>query len=220
VGTEFRVNSYTTGSQTDPAVDSDASGNFVVVWTAMHPDFTSDIVGQRYASSGIPLGAEFLVNTYTTGSQFGPAVASDPFGDFVVVWTSAHQEALGYDVLGQRFSSAGSPVGPEFRVNTYTTNSQYRPAVAADASGNYVVVWQSLLQDGSNTGVFGRSGTAARVLRLARSSASTPIRRPIRAFPHWPWTPPETSLSSGTVSSKTARSPASSGNDTTARARP
>ena len=156
VGTEFRVNTYTTGSQDYPAVDSDASGSLVVVWTGVHPDFTSDVFGQRYASSGIPLGAEFLVNTYTADSQFSPAVASDPSGNFVVVWTSAHQAALGYDVFGQRFSSAGSPLGPEFLVNTYTTNSQSRPAVAMDASGNYVVVWQSLVQDGSNTGVFGQ----------------------------------------------------------------
>ena len=47
-------------------------------------------------------------------------------------------------------------LGPEIRVNTYTTSDQARPAVAADAAGNFVVVWDSLGQDGSGQGVFAR----------------------------------------------------------------
>ena len=34
----------------------------------------------------------------------------------------------------------GNPLGPEFRVNTYTTGNQYRPAVASDASGQILPV--------------------------------------------------------------------------------
>ena len=34
-------------------------------------------------------------------------------------------------------------VGPEFRVNTYTTSSQRSPSAAADAAGNFIVVWES-----------------------------------------------------------------------------
>ena len=49
----------------------------------------------------------------------------------------------------------GNPLGPEFRVNTYTTSYQYRPSVAADSAGNFVVVWTSF-QGGSYTGVFGQ----------------------------------------------------------------
>src|SRR5262245_10048454 len=33
------------------------------------------------------------------------------------------------------------PVGPEFRVNTYTTGVQDSTGVAADADGNFVIVW-------------------------------------------------------------------------------
>jgi hypothetical protein len=34
--------------------------------------------------------------------------------------------------LARRFDGTGAPQGPEFQVNTYTTNDQRRPAVAAD----------------------------------------------------------------------------------------
>jgi len=32
----------------------------------------------------------------------------------------------------------GNPLGPEFRVNTYTTNDQVQPSIAADSAGNFV----------------------------------------------------------------------------------
>src|SRR5262245_57507468 len=51
------------------------------------------------------------------------------------------------------------PVGSEFQVSTYTLNSQ-RPksgsAIASDANENFVVVWQSSAQDGSQYGIFGQ----------------------------------------------------------------
>jgi hypothetical protein len=156
VGPEFRVNTFTTSSQWFPAVSADALGNFVVVWDSSSQDYaaTSGIFGQRYASSGLPLGPEFRVNTYVTASQFAPAVASDASGNFVVVWVSNLQDGSWYGIFGQRYASSGAPSGPEFRVNTYTTGPQDLPSVAADSAGNFVVVWQSRFQDGSYWGVF------------------------------------------------------------------
>ncbi len=44
----------------------------------------------------------------------------------------------------------------EFQANTHTSNKQENPAIAIDDSGNFVVVWNSYLQDGSSNGIFGR----------------------------------------------------------------
>jgi hypothetical protein len=57
------------------------------------------------------LGGEFQVNTYTTGYQQGPSVASDPSGNFVVAWTDGTSFLSGEDgslagIFGQRFSGA------------------------------------------------------------------------------------------------------------------
>ena len=46
--------------------------------------------------------------------------------------------------------------GPEFQVNAYSTSGQRYPDVALDTDFDFVVVWQSLGQDGSNEGVFAR----------------------------------------------------------------
>lgn len=65
--------------------------------------------------------------------------------------------ALGLCCVLPRLASALSfPVGGEFQLNSYTTNNQRYAAVAENAAGNFVVVWQSVGPDGSNEGVFGQ----------------------------------------------------------------
>src|SRR6185503_8044197 len=81
---------------------------------------------------GVPLGPEFRVNTFTTNSQWFPAVAADALGNFVVLWASSTQDyAATSGVFGQRYTSGGEALGPEFRVNTYTIGSQGAGAVAS-----------------------------------------------------------------------------------------
>ena len=98
----------------------------------------------------MPQGTEFHVNTYTTGSQRSPDVAIDTDGNFVITWQSNGQDGDGYGVYAQRYNSAGAVQGSEFRVNTYTTVSQSSPSVAMDASGDFIITWDSDGQDGDH----------------------------------------------------------------------
>ncbi len=153
LGSEFQVNTYTTGQQVLAAVAMDEGGAFVVVWEDRElAGANQSIRGQRYAADGTRLGSEFLVNTYTGGRQFVPDVAFGADGEFVVVWTSQPRAGNPMSVFGQRFDPAGGPLGSEFRVNTYTTSHQLYPSVAADADGNFVVVWQKIAQDSAILG--------------------------------------------------------------------
>src|SRR2546427_375406 len=141
VGSEFRVNTATTNSQYRPAVAADGAGNFVVAWMSAYQEGTSyndGIYAQRYDSAGAPQGAEFHVNTYTTGGQRFPSVAAASGGNFVVVWQGQFQDGSGVGIFGQRYSSAGAAQGSEFRVNTFTTSDQGYPAAPADSAGNFV----------------------------------------------------------------------------------
>jgi hypothetical protein len=161
LGPEFRVNTYTSDSQQQARVATDANGNFVVVWISENQDGSgAGVFGQRYSLFGEPVGTEFLVNSYTTGFQYRPAVsaAATP-NNFVVVWqdgTVPGGGAPGRGVFGQRFATAGVPLGPEFQVETYTTGFQGSPAIVVQPSGSYVVVWHSDGQDGSDLGIFGQ----------------------------------------------------------------
>lgn len=161
VGSEFSVNSTTTGGQANADVAMDASGDMVVVWDSASQDGSGyGVYGQRFTAAGLPDGTEFLVNTFTTGSQRFPTVAMDSDGDFVIVWQSASQDGSFYGVYAQRFSSAGALVGSEFRVNTTTADFQNRPAVAMDSDGDFVVAWNSFLQDGASYGVYAQRFTS------------------------------------------------------------
>ena len=81
-------------------------------------------------------------------------------GEFVVVWSDAAQDGSGTGVFGQRYSAAGTALGSEFQINTYTDQDQAYPSVAVDSNGNFMVAWESQGQDGSGLGVYGqRYGT-------------------------------------------------------------
>jgi hypothetical protein len=160
-GSEFRVNTYTTGHQHRPSVAADSAGNFIVVWEGYRDGSYTEIFGQRYDVSGTPQGGEFRVNTYTTGDQSHPVVATDPSGRFLVVWWSDQgQGAPEAEIFGQAYDPGGVPVGSEFRVNTTTTGFQSYPSVAAGGNGNFVVVWASY-PNGYVAQAFGRRFDAA-----------------------------------------------------------
>ena len=155
-GPEFTIGGY---SVVNPSVASDAAGAFIVVWADYSYPTDYDVYGRRYDSNGNPLGGSFQVSTYTIGNQDEPSVASDTNGNFVVVWTSHfgfQQDGSQAGVFGQRYDNSGNRLGGEFQVNTYTTDNQESPSVASDASGNFVVVWQSQSQDGDSLGIFGQ----------------------------------------------------------------
>ena len=154
-GGEFLVNSYTAGDQYLPAVTALAGGGFVVTWMSYGQDGAGgDIYGQRYDASGTPDGGEFLVNSYTAGDQYLPAVTALAGGGFVVTWSSYGQDGSGYGIYGQRYDASGTPDGGEFLVNSYTADHQYQPAITALAGGGFMVTWSSYGQDGSEWGIY------------------------------------------------------------------
>jgi cysteine-rich repeat protein len=161
-GAQFQVNTYTTGCcgfssilEDHDAIEvaADASGNFMVTWNRDHPA-TPGVFGRVFDSSGTPQGGEFQVNTDPTTNYPTLGVAADGAGRFVAVW-----QAMGQEIRGRRFDDSGSPLGGEFQVST-TTYYNFGPKVAADATGNFVVVWAG--PDGYDGGVVGRQfdGTA------------------------------------------------------------
>jgi hypothetical protein len=157
---EFVVSSSDTEARYTPVVAAGADGGFVVVWVDGSTDGSySDIRARRYLADATPAGAEFQVNTYTPGYQSAPAVAIGVASSFVVAWRSFEQDGSGYGVFARRFEANGDPAGDEFRVSVASAGSQNLPALAADAAGSFLVVWQS--DDGDGSGIVGRRLDAA-----------------------------------------------------------
>jgi len=63
--------------------------------------------GMAQARDVAPLGEEFQINAFNTGSQKKGEVAADEQGDFVVVWDSAYSDGddPSNSIQGQRFAS-------------------------------------------------------------------------------------------------------------------
>jgi hypothetical protein len=144
LGVEVVANSFTVGEQNYPAIDADTDGDFVVTWHSAGQDGSGrGVFGQRFGSSGAPVGPEFQINTHLTANQDFPTVGLDEDGDFVIAWTSLGQDGDQDGIFGRRFNSSGTPLGGEFPVNLGTTGIQVFPALALDADGDFVILWRS-----------------------------------------------------------------------------
>ncbi len=149
VGSEFQVNTYTTGNQNQPKVAMDAAGDYVVVWQGDSSySGTGEqgsgygVYAQRDSAAGAALGSPIVVST--TGQS--PAVAMDPAGDFVVVWQAPYGDNPA-KLYAQRYSAAGTAEGTAFIVDPIKDMQffvlQTEPSVAMDAAGDFVVTWEA-----------------------------------------------------------------------------
>ena len=150
-GKEFRINTFTAGNQSGPAVSRFGSGSgFVVAWASFQQDGESyGVYAQRFSDSGAKAGGEFRVNVSTPGSQSAPAIARLQNGSFVIAFSS---EKVQGDVLMQRYSATGTKLGTVVRVNTYTALDQEAPSVTAIGGDRFVVVWSSYKQEAATAG--------------------------------------------------------------------
>jgi hypothetical protein len=156
-GGEFQVNTYTNSTQNGPSITALNDGGFVATWKSWDQDGSGDgIYGQRYDSAGAKAGAEFQVNTYTSGNQSFQSITGLNDGGFVVTWDSDGQDGDLDGVFGQRYDSAGAKAGAEFQVNTYTNSAQFGSSITALNDGGFVATWWSFGQDGDHYGVYGQ----------------------------------------------------------------
>ena len=119
VGGLTRINSTTIGDQTNPDVAVLSDGGSVVVWESMNQDGSDKgIFGQRYDVTGSPVGSEFQINTYVSGSQQNPRISALADGGFAVSWNSASQYNGSNAIYSQRYDASGLTIGGEVRTDS------------------------------------------------------------------------------------------------------
>ena len=158
---EIVVNVTTAGAQHSPAVavlpaSAAAPLRFEVVWQSEGQDGAagtgaSGIVARAFDGAGNPQSGELAINLPATGAHSHPRIASDPSGNFVVAWEGL--TAGGSVVLARRFNAAGTALSGQLMVDASPTGPAHDPVVAANAVGDFVVVWDALGQDGSGAAV-------------------------------------------------------------------
>ena len=89
-GAERLVNRSLPPEQYDAAVAADPRNNYVVAWSEVASG-DSDILVQRFKSTGAPIGSEIRVSVDNPAdpepaADYAPAVAATADGGFVVAW--------------------------------------------------------------------------------------------------------------------------------------
>ncbi|MEZ0370760.1 MAG: hypothetical protein ACAI44_16835 [Candidatus Sericytochromatia bacterium] len=146
VDSNFILASFSSVGVSNPAIAMDETGNFAVSWTATTQG-SLNIMARHFDAEAEPISSEFVVNSYTTGTQESSAICLDEAGNFVVAWTdgfkSSGQDGSFRGIFARRFGPDGTALTSEFRVNDFTTGGQIEPAVAVDEDGDFVVTWSS-----------------------------------------------------------------------------
>jgi hypothetical protein len=133
------------------------TGGFVVAYAGQGQDGSGyGIFARKFKSDGKEDGDEFQVNTITANDQINPDAVALNSGRFAVAWSSYISETLLNDVFSRRFNGNGAEDLQEFQVNDQNADNQHEPKVVSWSDGGFVAVWNSLDQDGSMAGIFGK----------------------------------------------------------------
>ncbi|HND52604.1 MAG TPA: hypothetical protein PLV92_09415, partial [Pirellulaceae bacterium] len=111
----------------------------------------------RFQPDNSPIGARTIVNTRPIDSWPSASVQQKDNGEFVVLWSMLNEANTNRDVYFRQYDSNGAPAtAAELQANSYVANDQWFPALAGNGGERFFATWQSMNQDGSGDGIFGR----------------------------------------------------------------
>lgn len=137
----------------NPAVASDAAGNYVVTWIGTVPGDASEvfdvkgksILAQRHNASGEPIGDVIVVQDgvwrVELVSDVRVAMLAD--GQFIVAWNANYSALVGsrgplFGVQARRFDAAGEPIGDAFSISDDKIRLQ---DLATNAAGEMAIAY-------------------------------------------------------------------------------
>ena len=156
---EILINSFSDDNQRAPVIaGKDSEGNFAIIWTSENQaDISSgkDIIIKFFANDFSNPTKDIVANDYIYGEQEYPALAMNSSGKTVVAWTSYNPQIPEnkYDIKAKIYIN-GIEAASEFLVNSFIENSQTVPSIDINESGEFVIVWESWNQDGSERGIY------------------------------------------------------------------
>ncbi|UTW59539.1 cadherin-like domain-containing protein [Kordiimonas sp. SCSIO 12603] len=148
-GAQFTIDQGT-GSQTFPQSVALENGGFVTVWHFRN----GFVVGRAYDADGNATTDQFNISTTAVSGDGGrdtePTITLLSDGTLFVAY-----EGNG-NILGQRLTVEGTPIGDEIILNEVTGGQQFNVEAALNAAGDVVVSFQSDTGDGNGFDIISR----------------------------------------------------------------
>lgn len=154
VGGEFVVRNSSYEARV-PSVAVNDDGDFAVLWEdrywGLYHFSNTRIEGKSFSADGNPVGGLFVVDTVLYREVLDqPDVMMERGRNFVVTWASQLMYSP-IDIQGERFRSDGAELS-QFVIESDATAGAFRPALARDDAGRFMVVWA----DTAGFDIFGR----------------------------------------------------------------
>jgi hypothetical protein len=156
-GNRFPVHANTAGFQ-NGARSLVRTSDVVVTWSSSrNPVFPTNgvsdgVFARTFDFLGNATSGELRVSP--SGTRSGAPAIAGAKGKFAIAFEGADSDGRG--IFLQPYTAAVAPIGSLVRVNTDTARDQRRPAITADAAGNYMVVWQSQVPDAKHARIYGQ----------------------------------------------------------------
>ena len=121
---EFLINTTASSGFAVPQVAATSDGGFVTVWRQLEfQGGSSDgssygIYGQRFDSTGSPLGSEFQLNTSTDGGQLNPSIVQLTSQELISVW-SGPGDGNGTGIIKQKFTISDTKASVNMLSNSH-----------------------------------------------------------------------------------------------------
>ncbi|HET6565269.1 MAG TPA: hypothetical protein VFG52_07645 [Xanthomonadales bacterium] len=147
VAADFQLNTLTAGNEAELDLATHQDGRVMLVWrdSGEPTGEGNEIRGRLFSATAVAQGDDFRINSSTAGSQSWPSVADYAGNGFFVTWQSPVSTGGDSDPDGieaRVVRGINDFPGPQFQVNTYTTESQFQPSVGGKA-GRIATVWIS-----------------------------------------------------------------------------
>lgn len=142
----FVINVARDGEQSYPQLARRGDGAFVAVWRTVDAESPGrhGINLRAVSGSGAPQGSELRVDDGLDSEPGIPAIATNAAGAALVAWDACCDGGGDRGVFARALGADLAPAGNVVRVNDTTEHLQSRPAVVANADGDFLVAWQAV----------------------------------------------------------------------------
>jgi VCBS repeat-containing protein len=134
IGNQVFVNPTSAGSQEDPVVSMNDSGQFIVAW---HDETAFRY--QRFDSAGNKIGNANVISSIGTARHGDVLLNND--GTVVITWQE-HNGTM-WDVFWQRNAADDSPLTAKTLIRSNLSTDQLAPAVDGSGAGDFVIAWEA-----------------------------------------------------------------------------